>query len=155
MPGQLTRRYAAAGGVVVDPDAGLVLILLVPDHVGPHGLSEARLPKGHIEPGESREETAVREVIEETGLVEVEILADLGHQTTEFDYANWHTVRDESYFLMRTCTWDGWGEPEPKYMRQWLTWSEAIDRLTYEQEREWVRRARHAWAGRGFEGREP
>jgi ADP-ribose pyrophosphatase YjhB (NUDIX family) len=150
MPEQIVRCYASAGGVVVDPATDHVLVLIVSVHVGPDGLSDARLPKGHIELGESRGEAAVREVFEETGLAEVEILADLGHQTVEFDDVNRHTVRDESYFLMLVPSHEGWGKPEPKYERSWLSWDEAVSRLTYEPEREWVRRARQAWVGCGI-----
>jgi len=147
MPEQLVRRYSAAGGVVVEPAGDHVLVLVVADHIGPASLPEARLPKGHIEPGEGRAQAAVREVLEETGLTAVEILADLGHQAVEFDYEDRRVIRDESYFLMLVPSREGWGEPELKFQRSWLTWDDALARLTYESEREWVRRGRSAWAG--------
>ena len=66
---------------------------------------EYLFPKGHIEPGETLEQTAVREVEEETGL-EAVIVADVGE--TSFTYAG------EEYrvnlFLMRatrqSMQWD-------------------------------------------------
>ena len=147
MPGQMVRRYSAAGGVVVEPAGDCVLILVVSDHFGPDSLPEARLPKGHVEPGETRVEAAVREVLEETGLSRIEVLADLGHQTVEFYYESRHVIRDESCFLMLVPSHEGWGEPELRFERSWLSWSDALARLTYEPEREWVRRGRRAWAG--------
>ncbi len=57
---------------------------------------EYLFPKGHLEPGESLEETAVREVAEETGL-EAEIVAPLGE-------IRFHFQRDEyqvTMFLVR------------------------------------------------------
>jgi hypothetical protein len=36
-------------------------------------------------------------------------------------------------------------EPETQFRRLWLTWQQALDWLTFEAEREWVRRARAAW----------
>jgi bis(5'-nucleosidyl)-tetraphosphatase len=141
------RQYASAGGVVVDASGEEVLVLLRPKRLGPEGRPEVRLPKGHIESGESRRETARREVCEEAGLLDLEILADLGHRTVEFDWQEQHTVRDESYFLM-ACPSHARSVPgEQQFERVWLTWDEALSRLTFEAEREWVRRARIAWTG--------
>jgi sugar/nucleoside kinase (ribokinase family)/ADP-ribose pyrophosphatase YjhB (NUDIX family) len=109
--------------------------------VGPEGDPEVRLPKGHIEPGESRRETALREVREETGLSELEILADLGHQTVEFDWQGRHYVRHESYFLMCAPAPDTRGHSEAQFVPQWLPWGEALSQTTFEAEREWLRRA--------------
>ncbi len=51
----------AAGGVIVDDD-GTVLVVHRPRY------DDWSLPKGHLEPGESFEDAALREVLEETGL---------------------------------------------------------------------------------------
>ena len=145
------RSYAAAGGVVVDPSVDRVLVLVVSRRSTPEGIPEARLPKGHIEAGEGRAQAALREVMEETGLTGVQVLADLDHLTVEFDHGDQHVVRDESYFLMQISSHAGWGEPEAKFERHWLTWEEAFERLTYAPEREWVRRARRAWTRVGHD----
>jgi len=83
-------RYTAAGGVVVHGDR--VLVLRRPGGVVVHGdcvlvlrrpgRGEVRLPKGHVEPGESPQETALREVREESGCTGLEVRADLGTQNT-------------------------------------------------------------------------
>ena len=72
-------RYAAAGGVVVRPE-GEVLLLERPSR------GEVRLPKGHIDPGETPLETARREIAEEAGFRELRMLADLGWQEVRFVY---------------------------------------------------------------------
>ena len=138
------RRYASAGGVVTDPTGERVLVLLRPGRLGPDGQQEVRLPKGHIEPGESRRQAALREVCEETGLARLDILADLGHQTVEFDWRGCHYVRDESCFLMVAPEDVQSGRPEKQFECLWITWEETLARLTFEAEREWVRRARSA-----------
>jgi 8-oxo-dGTP pyrophosphatase MutT (NUDIX family) len=138
-------EYESAGGVVVDAVGGRVLTLLRPGRPRPDGRPEVRLPKGHIEPRESREQTALREVAEEAGLPELDILADLGHQTVEFDWAGEHVVRDESYFLMRLSPGGALTQPEKQFERLWLSWEDALARLSFEAEREWVQRARQAW----------
>lgn len=141
-----TRTYTASGGVVLDASGERVLILSRPKRLGPDGRPEVRLPKGHIEPGESCQQAALREVCEETGLSHVEILADLGHQMVEFDWKGYHYVRDEVYFLMILSTDAATRRPEEQFEALWLTWEEALARLTFEAEREWVRRAQTAWA---------
>ena len=133
--------YAAAGGVVVDVER--VLVIVRPGRMGPDGRPEVRLPKGHVEPGESREEAARREVGEETGLAEVEIVADLGHQVVEFDHNNARIIRDESFFLMAPSPGASLGQAEGQFAPVWLAWEEALARLTFEAEREWVRRAHY------------
>jgi 8-oxo-dGTP pyrophosphatase MutT (NUDIX family) len=127
--------YAAAGGVVVRPDR--VLVLRRPKR------DEVRLPKGHIEPGESAEFAALREVCEESGLEGLSIRTDLGEQIVEFDRRGERVVRTERYFLMdvegsATSSFGGEAQFEP----EWVTWDTALTRLTFEAEREWVRRAR-------------
>jgi 8-oxo-dGTP pyrophosphatase MutT (NUDIX family) len=135
------REYASAGGVVVDAAGERVLVLRRSERLGPNGLPEVRLPKGHIEPGESRRQAAIREVEEEAGLSGLEILADLGRQTVEFDYKGYHYVRDESYFLMTQPPEAAPGPPEKQFETLWLAWEGAQARMTFEAEREWLRRA--------------
>jgi len=131
-------RYQAAGGVVIDTDR--VLILRRPDR------NEVRLPKGHIERGESAQETALREVAEESGYADIEIVADLGHQTVEFDYKGDHVIRDEHYYLARLHSSRRVKREiqELQFIPVWIGWEEALSELTFKAEREWVRRAREA-----------
>ena len=131
-------RYQAAGGVVVDGDK--VLVLRRPSR------DEVRLPKGHVKKGESRVEAALREVTEESGYADLEVLADLGDQVVEFDYQGVHVVRDESYFLMRLQS-DRQVEREEQefqFVPDWVDWDQGVEELSYEPEREWVRRAHEA-----------
>jgi 8-oxo-dGTP pyrophosphatase MutT (NUDIX family) len=130
-------RYQAAGGVVVDGDR--VLVLRRPSW------GEMRLPKGHIDPGETPRATALREVSEESGYADLEIVADLGTQVVEFDWNERHYVRDERYFLMRLRSEQKLARnrhDEHQFIPDWVTWDEAITLLTFEAEREWVRRGR-------------
>jgi len=129
--------YQAAGGVVIH--AGKVLLLDRPAR------GELRLPKGHIEAGESPEQAALREVREEAGYVNMEILADLGVQQTQFVRAltGEAVTRDELYFLMRLLdeAQIERDERERQFIPLWAPLAEAVARLTYAAEREFVRRA--------------
>jgi 8-oxo-dGTP pyrophosphatase MutT (NUDIX family) len=129
-------RYTAAGGVVVHD--GRVLVLRRP------GRGEVRLPKGHVEPGEEVQATALRETREESGYANLVVKAALDTQVIEFDHEGRHVVRIERYFLMALAD-DADSAPsggEGQFEPDWLTWDEALATLTFEAEREWVRRAR-------------
>jgi 8-oxo-dGTP pyrophosphatase MutT (NUDIX family) len=130
------ERYIAAGGVIVHGER--VLVLRWPSR------DEVRLPKGHVEPGETVREAALREACEESGYLDLEIVTDMGHQRVAFDDGDRHVVRTECYFLMTLVGRPGRprGCGEPTFDPVWLNWDAALDALTYEAEREWVRRAR-------------
>jgi 8-oxo-dGTP pyrophosphatase MutT (NUDIX family) len=129
-------RYLAAGGVVVHD--GRVLVLRRPSR------DEVRLPKGHVEPEEGARATALREVREESGYGDLAMQADLGEQVVEFDYQGKHVVRTERYFLMTLADPKApLSSGETQFESEWLAWEEALQALTFEAEREWVRRAKH------------
>jgi 8-oxo-dGTP pyrophosphatase MutT (NUDIX family) len=73
----LTRvDETSAGGLVVDLDGDVPRGALI-GRTDRRGRLLWSLPKGHVEPGETREQAAVREVEEETGISGV-IVAELG-----------------------------------------------------------------------------
>ncbi len=132
-------RYAAAGGVVVQrdvlqdlPAAETHLLLLDRPR-----RAEVRLPKGHIDPGESAEEAALRETCEESGYCDLDVLADLGRRTVEFEYKGRHYERDDHYFLMRLLSARQIARPASdarQFRVVWAPLSEACGRLTFEIE---------------------
>ncbi len=137
-------RYIAAGGVVVHDD--WVLVLRRPSR------GEVRLPKGHVEPGEDVPSAALRETREESGYTDLVLGLHLGTQEVEFDRWGRRVVRTEHYFLMTLAH-----EPGPpsggeeQFEPVWLSWDDALAVLTFEPEREWLRRAlayREAYAHR-------
>ena len=115
----------AAGGVVVRD--GRVLLV----HRARHG--DWSLPKGKLEPGESWEEAALREVEEETG-VRARLGAYLGETHYEVDDGP-KTVR---WWAMTT---DGDAAPSNEVDAvRWATFDEASTLLTYPRDRDVVSR---------------
>lgn len=89
---QEVAREQTAGGIVFrrNPKNNELEVLLTQD-----AKDRWTIPKGHIEEGETAKQTAVREVQEETGLQEMEVLAWLGK--IHFRYR-----RQQSLILMST-----------------------------------------------------
>jgi 8-oxo-dGTP pyrophosphatase MutT (NUDIX family) len=143
-----TRQYVAAGGVVITADEHKVLVLRRPGRLGPDGRPEMRLPKGHIEEGESPRQAALREVREEAGLANLKVVADLGHQRVSFDLEGEHVIRDDYYYLMAVPTGTQPRGAESQFEPLWLSWHEALRQLSFDAEREWLRRARAALPSR-------
>jgi len=136
------REYEAAGGVVVRD--GRVLLLWRPAR------REVRLPKGHVEPGESRQEAALRETREEGGVAHPRLVADLGRQQVEFDHNGIHWIRQEFYFLMTLDNAESFPrapEDVAEFEPFWVSLSDAELLLTFPTEREFLRRARAARRG--------
>ncbi len=127
--------FQAAGGVVMHQ--GKVLLLDRPSR------GEVRLPKGHIEEGETPSQAALREVSEEAGYAHLEIVVSLGTQQVQFERPQRQITRDEHYFLMRLRdeAQVERAEQELQFIPLWAVPAEALERLTFEVEREVVRRA--------------
>lgn len=141
-------QYQAAGGIVLDSDARVLLIERMVD-----GQHEIRLPKGHIDPGETAEAAAQREVCEETGYCDLHLLADLGWQITTFLLDQRRVQREERYYLMRLAS-DRQQPPSFSSKREALfrnLWAASLEDaealLTFEAEKSVARRARNAVAG--------
>ena len=134
-----TITYEAAGCVVVHE--GKVLVLRRPSR------GEVRLPKGHIQPDEDERQAALRETTEESGYAQLKVEASLGTQMVEFDYHDRHVAREEHYFLATLQTDDRRPTmaPEGQFNPIWVPWEVALKDLTFEAEREWVRRAQKEW----------
>jgi len=135
-----TREYVAAGGVIIDE--GQMLLLDRPTR------GEVRLPKGHVDPGESDDETALRETAEESGYVDLEIVADLGTRVVEFDSEGRHYKRTEHYYLLRKGS-DFQIERPPKDEMQfhpiWVPMADAVKMLTFLAEQDVALRAINAY----------
>ena len=120
-----------AGGMVYRVSNGLVTFLLVgPKKDRPN---EWLLPKGHIENGETPEQTALREVREETGVI-ARIICPL--ETLEFS-AKGNTVR-AVFYLMELISE---AEPIEKRRREWFSLEDAAAHATHPDTKELLKKA--------------
>lgn len=124
-------EYVSAGGVVIHE--GNMLLLDRPSR------AEVRLPKGHVEDGESTSEAALRETTEESGYADLVILADLGQRLVEFEYKEKHIRRTEYYYLMRLESMKQVPRDEKDaadFSVLWVPLAAAVAQLTYESEQD-------------------
>ena len=68
--------------------------------IRPHGRSLWALPKGHVDPGESPEQTATREVWEETGL-RATLVAPLGEIRYVYQFRGQRIFKRVHFYLFR------------------------------------------------------
>ncbi len=142
------KRARSAGGVVFRRENGQASILLLR-----HESGKWMLPKGTIEPGETPEGVALREVAEETGISHVRVIADLGEERYYFFWRADDTYYDKTvrYYLLEFL---GDEEAAPQNEEgfvacEWVPLVEAMDRIKYKETREVVRRAREYLEQRG------
>ncbi|HEY7401216.1 MAG TPA: NUDIX hydrolase [Actinomycetota bacterium] len=138
-PARETRTEVSAGGVVYRREDGKVGILLAARRTRRGDLAWG-LAKGGIEPDESFEDAAVREVREETG-IEAEIEASLGE--TRYFYV-WEDVRVRKtvhFFLMRATGGDVAERDDEMEDVRWFALARALKRASYRGERDVLQRA--------------
>jgi 8-oxo-dGTP pyrophosphatase MutT (NUDIX family) len=117
-----------AGGVVFREGArGREFLLIRPSS----GLDQWVLPKGHIDPGETPEETAPREIREEAG-----VLAQIVRELARLPQSTRSGPALVVWYLMR---FERETEPEEDRETAWFPHAEAIERASFENARELLR----------------
>ena len=125
-----TRDEHSSGGAVISLRNGALHVALI----ATRGRTRWGLPKGAVSQGETSEQAALREVLEETGL-EAEIVRPL--DTIEYYFRAGDTLirKRVDFYLMRYVA----GELVPQLTEvddvEWVELSEALHRASFESER--------------------
>ncbi len=99
-------------------------------------------PKGHIEPGETEAETALRELAEETGITNVRLRDDFRERITYSHQRGERCIPKEVFFLLGTTTERSVQLSHEHRAYAWPVWDRALERLTYKNGRRVLQRAR-------------
>lgn len=123
-------RETTSGGIVFrrNPKNQALEILLMQD-----AKNRWTIPKGHVEPGEDPGATAEREIREETGLQDMEVLVWLGK--VNFRYRRSHTL-----VLMTMYIWLVEAQGDSNKLNpedwlndiKWLSAMDAVDKIAYD-----------------------
>lgn len=132
----------SAGGIVIRYEAGIPHLVVGARRRERDGRTWT-LPKGTPKAGETTEETAIREVAEETGL-EVRITAPLSSISYAFVQSGTRIHKTVHYFLMEPTGGDLAQHDHEFDQVRWVAFDEAPMLLTFETERALVARARSA-----------
>jgi 8-oxo-dGTP pyrophosphatase MutT (NUDIX family) len=132
----------SAGGVVFNGARDVVVI--VPTRRAADGSRVLALPKGHPDGAESPAEAALREVREEAG-VEAEVVESLGQVRYWYQRGGRRIAKAVEFFLLRYVSGDVADHDHEVENARWMPAEEAAETLTYDGEREMVRRALSRW----------
>ena len=139
-------KEKSAGAVIFRTENGKPYYLLLRYYSG-----HWEFAKGHIEKGESNEETVRREIEEETGIKEIKIIPGFKEYVKYFFRASYDLVDEEKkkapwifklvvFYLVQTK------ETEVKISKEhkdfiWLPFEDALKKLTYKNAKEILKKA--------------
>jgi len=123
-----------AGGVVIRVENGQTLVAFAKegDHEG------LVLPKGHVDGNDSSEDTARREITEEIGISDLDLIIKLGVcERLNFEKDSWKTT---TYFLFKTTQKDG--IPTDPSHTQKVTWLniDNLNEMLWPEQRELIQK---------------
>jgi bis(5'-nucleosidyl)-tetraphosphatase len=140
-------KETSAGAIIVRREDGVPYYLLL------HYPSSAKtkgeywdLPKGHIEKGETEEETVKREVQEETSLQDIQIFEGFREKIHYWFRFEGKTISKTVAFYVAETAQKGITISAEHTGFQWLPYEEALQELTYENAKQVLKKA-HAFLG--------
>lgn len=132
-PARQVKERLSAGGIIVRKESEGALWLALT--CGEGGVGESYiLPKGGVDPGEEIEQAARREIEEEAGFSQLELIASLGTRARfSYDKRRWITTH---YFLYATEELDPKPtDPNYSYVTHWFALDAPLPALFWPEQR--------------------
>lgn len=147
----MEKHYSAGGIVIRNVPNGLrapgpkppdrFKILLIKDSYG-----RWTWPKGHIEKGEKPEETALREISEETGLTNIRIIKRIGAQSYYFALKGKRVFKMVYIFLVSSSGSEKLSIQKSEIKEgRWFSPEEAISKIEYRGSKSILRKGIRIW----------
>lgn len=130
------KREKSAGAIIYRKENKEIYFLLLWYPAG-----HWDFPKGNIERGEKEIETVKREVYEETGIADLEFVFGFREIIKYFYFRNKEKIFKEVIFYLAKTNQK---EVKLSYEHrgyEWLTYREALEKITYENSREVLKKA--------------
>lgn len=133
------KKEKSCGNIVFKKENGVLKVLLIHHNLGHYGM-----PKGHVELGETEEETALREVFEETGISSY-IIDGFREMITYSPKEN--VIKDVIYFVGETNDFETTPQISEVSEAFFTETSKAVELVTHEEEKEVLEKAIEFYKG--------
>lgn len=136
----MAQRTATSAGAIILREVEGDLKVALAHH--PRATKAWVLPKGHVEEGETIEQAALREIYEETGLVDVRLIKHLGTIVRESQKSNGDVEQKTIHFYLAYAPEKSQSHipPDDRFVDPgWFSPVEALQLLPYEGEQTFLR----------------
>jgi len=134
----------SSGAVIFKREAGNILYLLLHYEEGHWGFA-----KGHIEKGETIEETARREIREETGITDIRFINGFKEHHQYFFYTKEGKVFKTVVLLLAETGTKEITLSLEHTGYEWLPFTEALHKITFKDEQQILQKAHRIVSGEG------
>ena len=126
-------KEKSCGGIIYKKEENKLLFLIVV-----HNKGHASFPKGHVEEGETEEETAIREIKEETN---IDVKIDFGFRTVSTYSPKPGVMKDVVFFVGKALSFDP--IPQETEIKEilFLDYNDAYNKLSYEKDKKILKEA--------------
>ena len=125
------KKEKSCGCIILNNKNKILLILQNAGHWG--------LPKGHVEEGETEEQTAIREVKEETN---VDVIVDTNLRYRMVYNPKEDVEKEVIYFIAKNTSNDCKPQLEEVQEMKWLDIDNAINTITYENSKDLLKKVK-------------
>ena len=118
------KKEKSCGAVVIKKEEDKIMFLLIQQHD-----EYWHFPKGHVEEGETEEETAIREIKEETN---IDVTIDNGFRKVITYSPKEGVMKDVIFFIAKAVSFDLKIDPNELIDAKWVDALEAINYFKYQ-----------------------
>ncbi len=138
---KLAQKTATSAGAIILRDIGGELKIALAHHKNSE--KEWVLPKGHVEPGETIEQAALREIHEEAGLVNVQLIHHLGTIRRQSIKPNGDNIDKTIHYYLAYALGNSQlhDPPDQRFIEVgWFSPEKALELIPYETDRAFIKK---------------